>query len=304
MPVLISVVICSHNGERLLEAVIASVRHTLADAGGGELILVNSASTDGTLRIMDRAASTESATVLSVLESGAARARNAGWEAAAGDVVLFTDDDVIVPVKWAAMLTAPLRDGHAAVGGSVHLLDSVARGLSPRRCEFLADTRYMNLGGDPPRTIVGASMGLRRRLYDLGFQFDTRLGPGALGFMEESLLHMQITAAGGTAAFVDSVPVVHHVDRHRLEPEGWRRRAARQGACEAWIGHHWLHEVPGLADWKHFAGAEVRTRRSASLTSDDDSLDVVRAAAAGRWWLKHRFARRHYARREVPALIR
>jgi hypothetical protein len=199
-------------------------------------------------------------------------------------------------------MAAPIEAGCDATAGTVHLPGHLTESLAPRQREFLADTRSMNLGS-PPRTIVSASMGLRRNLHDLGFRFDHRLDPGALGYMGDALFHLQLTEAGGRTQLVESVPVLHRFDEARLQPAMWAKRARRQGICEAWINHHWCHEAPTLGEWKAFLGAEVRMRRLPP-GGDGESLDIVARAAAGRWWLAHRFSRRQYAHREVPARIR
>jgi hypothetical protein len=121
--------------------------------------------------------------------------------------------------------------------------------------------------------------------------------------MEETLLHMQLTQAGGRTKLVDTAPVQHNVSEVRLQPAMWRQRAIKQGRCEAWIGHHWLHETFGLTDWRRFLSAELRIRHGFVNDGDDDRLDVLRRAAQGRWWLRHLYTPRHYGRRAVPALI-
>jgi glycosyltransferase involved in cell wall biosynthesis len=188
----VSLVVCSRNGVRVLSEVIAAARASLERAGDGELILVDSSSTDNTLSLMHEAARSPGVTALALTQIGQSRARNAGWAVATGDVVLFTDDDIIVPPDWVETMAAPIEAGYDATAGTVHLPDHLTESLAPRQREFLADTRSMNLG-NPPRTIVGASMGFRRDLHDLGFRFEHRLDPGALGYMGDTLFHLQLT---------------------------------------------------------------------------------------------------------------
>src|SRR5262245_42930880 len=59
-----------------------------------EMIIVDNASTDGTYELLSRfAASRANTKVLREPKVGAAAARNAGWRAAEGRIVTFTDDD-------------------------------------------------------------------------------------------------------------------------------------------------------------------------------------------------------------------
>lgn len=282
-----TVAICSQNGERMLSEVIEAAKTSLHSAGGGRLLLVDSASTDRTSQVMRAAGGAD---VLTVSTPGQSRARNAALAASQGTLVLFTDDDVIVPARWVSDLSAPLRSGASAVSGVVHLAEEIAGDLGPYERELLADTRHMNIG-DPPRTIVGASMGVAQDVVDRGFTFDEHLGPGALGFLDDTLMQMQISEAGGRTACVGSSPVVHHPDTRRLDEKAWLARAAKQGICEAWVAHHWLHERP-----------EPLALRAALAHGRRDLRGTKRTAAA-RWWLRHGLDKRHYARRAVPARL-
>jgi len=300
---LTTVIICSRNGERMLARSIERVLASLEDAGGGELILVDSASTDGTLAVMRAVQADPRTSVIALPAAGQAIARNAGLCAAQGEVVLFTDDDVLVPVHWVAALSAPLAAGAHLVAGAVHLAPDLTYGLSLRQCELLADTRYMNLAGPRPRTVVGASMGLRRDLVDLGFRFEPALGPGAIGFMDDSFFHTQVVEAGGSAVLVEDAPVEHHPRAVRLTEAMWDRRAYQQGMSEAWIQHHWRHERPSLRDLRAFAAAEVRGLGQPRRTEHADTADIQRARGLSHWWLRNWAAPRRYRRREVPARL-
>src|SRR5262249_57469715 len=81
---------------------------------GGELLVVDNGSTDGT-----REALAGQADVRCVVEptAGATRARNAALRAARGDVVAFIDDDATPAPGWLAALTAPFAQARGACGG-------------------------------------------------------------------------------------------------------------------------------------------------------------------------------------------
>ncbi|MFL5801537.1 MAG: glycosyltransferase family 2 protein [Roseiflexaceae bacterium] len=52
---------------------------------------------------------------------GPAAARNAGWRAAAGSIIAFTDDDCVPEPEWLAAGVAALRDGAAGASGYVRV---------------------------------------------------------------------------------------------------------------------------------------------------------------------------------------
>ena len=61
-------------------------------------------------------------------------AKNAGWRAAEGSLVLFTDDDVVLDAGWIAAYVeffGRLRDGPVVAGGPVHILLGTRAQLQP-----------------------------------------------------------------------------------------------------------------------------------------------------------------------------
>ena len=125
----VSVVIPARNEEKNLPRCLAALaRQTYGDF---ELIVVDSASSDGTGRV----ARDHGARVIRVEVPGVALARQVGFEAARGEIIASMDADTIAPPDWLARLIAPLSDPQVVetVGGLVYegqnlipsLIDSV-----------------------------------------------------------------------------------------------------------------------------------------------------------------------------------
>ncbi len=74
--------------------------------GDFEVVVVDGGSSDGTVEV----ARSLGARVIAVRERGIARARQAGFEAAAGEIVASTDADAEPPRDWLARLIAPFSD--------------------------------------------------------------------------------------------------------------------------------------------------------------------------------------------------
>ncbi|MGY4707534.1 glycosyltransferase family 2 protein [Candidatus Bipolaricaulota sp. J31] len=74
--------------------------------GDFEVIVVDGGSSDGTVDV----ARSFGARVIAVRERGIARARQAGFEAAAGEIIASTDADAGPPPEWLARLIAPFSD--------------------------------------------------------------------------------------------------------------------------------------------------------------------------------------------------
>jgi len=93
----ISVVIATRNRAALLDAALASLRAQVG-APELELIVVDNGSSDGTSAI----ATKHGAVVVFEAQPNRALARNAGIAAATGEIVLFIDDDVVLPPFFVA----------------------------------------------------------------------------------------------------------------------------------------------------------------------------------------------------------
>jgi len=102
----VSVVVPTHNRAHLLGRLVKA----LGDQDGAvafEVVVVDDASTDATRRTLQQLAATAPFPLLPVhrgTNGGAAAARNAGWRAAGGSVILFTDDDCAPQPGWVAAL--------------------------------------------------------------------------------------------------------------------------------------------------------------------------------------------------------
>jgi len=131
---MISVIIPAYNAAGFLPACLAALRQQTHPPD--EIIVVDDGSTDSTAE----AAQALGARVISILHSGPAAARNAGIQAARGNVVMFTDADCQPTPEWAAELARSLSDpGVSGVKGTylTHQREVVAR---LAQCEF--EERY------------------------------------------------------------------------------------------------------------------------------------------------------------------
>ena len=206
-----------------------------------ELILVDNASTDATLEIM-RAFYRPQMELHVVREErrGLSHARNQGVANAQGAVLLFTDDDVRFPDRWAEQMCTPIFRGEAdAVAGGVELAESVQKDwMTPHHRSLLAST--VRIDPNDPDRLVGANMAIASQVFEAIPQFDTSLvGAGQLGAGEETLFSWQMQVAGFRIRTAFDVAVTHHIDTTRLSYEAWHQLAKKQGGpmrIEAFIG--------------------------------------------------------------------
>jgi glycosyltransferase involved in cell wall biosynthesis len=150
-PPLISVVICTHERATMLEGCLDSVYQL--DYPNYEVVVVDNAPrTDATRKVVERMAETHT-NLRYVLEpnQGQCWARNTGAKAGRGEIIAFTDDDVLVDPHW---LIGVLRGFTASdnVGG--------VNGLTiPAELETEEQTWFEQSGG--------FNKGYERRIYDM-----------------------------------------------------------------------------------------------------------------------------------------
>lgn len=88
-----------------------------------ELILVNDGSTDDSLAVISRYTSDARVVILDKPNGGVSSARNAGIDAARGEVIVFVDGDDTVSPSYLADLAAGVADGCDMVMAAVDVVD-------------------------------------------------------------------------------------------------------------------------------------------------------------------------------------
>ena len=116
-PPSLSVVIPAYNAERTLAQLLGAL--ATEKPPGTEVIVVDNGSKDDTPDVARRFG----ATVLHVEPAGlVGRARNCGWDAACGDVVVFLDADALVHPGWGTGLSRAIAEYPGAVIGCARRL--------------------------------------------------------------------------------------------------------------------------------------------------------------------------------------
>jgi glucosyl-dolichyl phosphate glucuronosyltransferase len=256
-----SVVICVYTEKRwddIVEAV-ASVR--AQDVAPVEVLVV----VDHNPALLERATEmfTNSATFtdpgVRVLpnagKQGLSGARNTAVAEAAGDVLVFLDDDAAARPGWLAALLAPYADPDVAgVGGVAHprwprTRPRVLPGDAPYDPDATGELDWIvgcTYTGQPTeraevRNLMGCNMSLRREVFDRvgGFAEDLgRIGRNPLGCEETELCIRahQAYARDGRACrivFEPAAAVDHRVSADRVEWAYLLRRSWSEGLSKA-----------------------------------------------------------------------
>lgn len=223
----VSVVIATRNRPEQLARCLRSLQNLSQPAH--ELIVIDNAPcSDATRQLV-----AEIPGVKYVLEPrpGLSVARNTGIRHCTGDIIAFTDDDVIVHPDWVARIAQSFREPKViAVTGLVlpAELETEAQLIFQKGdtgfgwgyrsltfdAEFFKDTKH--LGVPVWRMGAGANMAFRREAFELLGDFDERLGAGASGCSEDSELWYRVLAEGWIC-YYDPTPVVYHYHRGELD---------------------------------------------------------------------------------------
>jgi glycosyltransferase involved in cell wall biosynthesis len=225
----VSLIICTYNRCAMLSKALESVAASeMPPSVEWEVLVVDNNSADQT-----RAAVLEFATrhpgrfrYVSETKQGLSNARNAGILAARGEVIAFTDDDVIVDPAWLRNLTRCLLERTSAgSGGRVLPLQSVVlpRWLSLNGPYALGGVvaALFDEGLEPKKlneAAYGANMAFRKEVFQSHGYFRPDLGrrPGSLISNEDTEFGKRLTAAGERLSYEPSAIVYHPVLEERL----------------------------------------------------------------------------------------
>ncbi|MBI4289759.1 MAG: glycosyltransferase [Chloroflexi bacterium] len=169
----VSVIVPAFNEERYLPSCLRSLR-AQDYKGEWETIVVDNASTDATAQV----ARDFGVRVISCPRKGVVFARQAGVEAAGGDIIIQTDADAVLPRDWLARIVRRLmeRPDAVAVSGDVRYLSPP---LWVHVVSFLWRlTKKVGywLTGQPP-TILASNLSYRREAFVRAGGYNTDL-PG------------------------------------------------------------------------------------------------------------------------------
>ncbi len=232
---MISVVICTYNRAHSLTETLASLARMQVPADlSWELLLVDNNSSDGTRAVIEDFARTSGFKVQYVFEAkqGLSHARNAGIRAAIGEIIAFTDDDVIVDPGWLrAVADAFDRTGCAGLGGKIIPVwpDKPPRWYSdiPPYWTIGPVVAY-NLGDQTCEARIipfGANMAMRMEVIrDLGyFRTDLGAGSGTRSLGEETDFFRRLKNSGRKVFYEPRAMVLHPVPPERESKKYFRR---------------------------------------------------------------------------------
>jgi glucosyl-dolichyl phosphate glucuronosyltransferase len=245
----VSVIVCTYNrAQSLMDTLQALVVQETPLSLRWEIIIVDNNSRDNTWEVVKDFAHKSEISVTYTFEprQGQSHARNAGLKIARGEIIAFTDDDVIPAKSWVAKICIGLDRGAAdGIGGRIlpkweasvpewlegnpHIWWCIAL-LDSEKVESLAWPEVK--GG---AQIWGANMAFRRSLFqDVGC-FDTSFGHlgNKLYRGEESELIRRALQQGKKLLYDPTVTVYHRIGAERMTKKFFRKVAVDAGEAQA-----------------------------------------------------------------------
>jgi GT2 family glycosyltransferase len=192
----VSVVVPTHGRPELLTRCIAALAEQTLPRSAYEVVVVSDGPDARTRAAIERSTCPVRHIELPQ-QRGPAAARNAGWRAAAAEIIAFTDDDTVPAADWLAAGLAVLATGCDAVAGRIVMPISPEPTDYERDSAQLADAEFVTAN-----CFVTAA---RLRAID---GFDERF---TLAWREDSDLQFRLLASGVIVRRAPQAVVVHPV---------------------------------------------------------------------------------------------
>lgn len=237
-----SVVVCVYTEKRLsrIRAALDSIARQTMPAW--QVIVV----ADHNAALCDRLAAEYPAleVIPSKFEKGLSGARNTGIEHAAGDVVVFLDDDACAQPRWLETLLDSYDDELVLGVGGLVLADWSSPGRPvwmPEEFLWVVGCSYQGLPDVKAevRNPIGANMSFRRSAFDRAGLFDSSVGrtftsSRPLGCEEtEFSIRLRKLSPSARIIYEPRAVVYHHVDQSRATWRYFLGRCRAEGCSKA-----------------------------------------------------------------------
>ena len=182
----------------------------------------------------------------------------AGLASAMGDILIFTDDDIIAEPEWLVEFVAGIRrmPDYDLFGGRIlpHLPEGTRDELSllQRDGAFIKSAYVIadwNIPEGPIKVghIWGPNMAVRRRVFEAGIKFNPKIGPNGNNYImgSESDFLNRAAAQGFKGAYIPAAVVRHQIRPEQLDPNWLAGRAFRWGRGS-------VRRTPPMSKWMLF----------------------------------------------------
>lgn len=239
----VSVVVATRNRAGLLRDMLAALADQRWPRDRFEVIVADNGSGDGTAAVVGEHSSRQNGPPIRyvyVAEPGKSNAVNRGLSQAQGDLLAFTDDDVLPEPTWIERLARAFDDTGAdfAAGRILPIWEQPPPSwMSPVLYGALAipdnGERRLTIGADARHgpMPIGANMAVRRTVVERigGLRSDLGKLAGTLRTGEDHEFFLRMTQAGCRGVYEPTALVRHRVSAERLTRGYFRRWLHQNG---------------------------------------------------------------------------
>lgn len=249
----VSVIIPTYNRSELLKQTVDSFLAQTYPTDRWEMLLVDNASTDDTRSVIDEIASRERhVRALSEGRRGAHHARNTGALAARGDVLYFTDDDMLAESDLMETIVTGFVDGSnvgSVTGRVLPRWDTEPPAWVLKYCRnallSLIDLGPQLMVSDDDPGVYSCHQAVLREAFIEAGGFNPDTNAGEFTGDNETGLNLKIKALGYRFAYVGESVTHHMIPASRLTQAYLNSRFADQGFCDSYTEFRRIH--PGKA---------------------------------------------------------
>jgi hypothetical protein len=267
---MLTVIFATRDRAQYLPRVLSAFAALQPPPGGWALTIVDNGSRDGTASVVHGFADRLPVTLLQCPDPGKNRALNCALPLVRGDLVVFTDDDVLPAPDWLLALRRA-ADAHPEAtlfGGTVSLEWPAPppRWLSERTVEFSVVYCKNERPSGPCRVsrIFGANMAIRSAVFAAGARFAEHVGPDATNPVytmgSETELLRRLHGQGHATWFAAEARVTHIIRPEQLEEPWILDRAYRFGLSAGPLGLPFVFGIQCIADRFGFSVGPLSVR--------------------------------------------
>ena len=231
----VTVLFATLNGAHTLPRMLDTVERLELPADGWKVVAVDNGSADDSLRILEQRAAKLPMTVVKEPRRGKNIALNTGLSLVEGDIVAFTDDDIILPADWLVSIesVAAQHPDYDVFGGPISLVWEQRPPDWVLRCVpkiWLGRTDFSE-GQVGWHSIFGANMAVRTSVFR-EHTFAESIGPdgsAAYAMGSETEFTMRVERTGRRCWHFHASPVGHIIRPHQFKREWLLQRAYNLG---------------------------------------------------------------------------
>jgi glycosyltransferase involved in cell wall biosynthesis len=223
------VIICTYNRCESLKDALESLSRQECDWSlVAEIIIVDNNSTDGTKKLIHSYADSFKTKLKYFKEEkqGKSHALNLGITSSQSDVLVFTDDDVILDSQWLGEIIRFFNENEVDVlGGRVLPLypSQTPQWVKENQQYLRGPIVYYDYGEDiidfnsgKICSFIGANVVFKRKVFDATGLFNVNIGPGQGTLSEDIEMFVRALKKGKKMIYDGKALVMHPVDPHRM----------------------------------------------------------------------------------------